>query len=58
MRILEQLLAAGYRPTVWRNVAPPPFLYRGSEVLEVFDPFDFHSPALSPRQGAPPAVHA
>ena len=24
--VLEALLAAGYRPTVWRNVAPPPFL--------------------------------
>ena len=58
LRIVELLLAAGYRPTVWRSVAPPPFLERGSEVLEVFDPFDFYSPTLSPRQGMPPAVQA
>jgi hypothetical protein len=57
-RIVKQLLAAGYRPTVYHNVAPPPFLNRGSEVLEVFDPFNFYSPALSPRQDAPPGVHA
>ena len=54
--ILEALLAAGYRPTVWRNVAPPPFLRCSSRVLEVFDPFDFHPPTLSPRQGVPHTV--
>ena len=31
--------AAGYRPAVWHNVVPPPFLGRGIEVLDVFDPF-------------------
>ena len=41
---MEALLGAGYRPTVYCNVAPPQFLYRGSQVLEVLDPFDFHSP--------------
>lgn len=50
LRVVKTLLAAGYRPTVYRNVAPPPFLGRGSEVVEAFDPFDFHSPDLSPRQ--------
>ena len=49
LRLVEALLAAGYRPTVWRNAAPPEFLQRGSEVLEVFDPFDFHSQQLSQR---------
>ena len=53
-RIIEELLAAGYRPAVWHNVVPPPFLGRGIEVLDVFDPFDFRSPALSPRQGSRP----
>jgi hypothetical protein len=41
LRLVEALLAGGYRPTVWRKVAPPEFLQHGSEVLEVFDPFDF-----------------
>ena len=58
LRVVEALLAAGYRPTVWRNVAPPAFLHRGSQVLEVFDPFDFHSPLLSPRQALLPGAHA
>jgi hypothetical protein len=49
MQVLEALLAAGHRPTVYRNVAPPDFLEHGSQVLEVFDPFDFHSPELSQR---------
>ena len=48
VQILEALLAAGYRPTVWRNVQPPPFIACDSEVLEVFDPFDWHNPPLSP----------
>jgi hypothetical protein len=51
--VLEALLAASYRPTVYRHVAPPPFLGRCSEVLDVFDPFDFHGPDLSPRQARP-----
>ena len=50
LRVVEALLAAGYRPTVYRGVAPPPFLGRGSGVLEVFDPFDFHTPGLGLRQ--------
>jgi hypothetical protein len=58
LHIVEQLLAAGYRPTVWRNVAPPSFLNRGRAVLRVFDPLDVHSPELSPRQGMPSDVHA
>jgi hypothetical protein len=51
LRVLEALLAAGYRPTVWRNVAPPNLMRRSRHcpVLEVFDPFHFHSPNLSPR---------
>ena len=48
--MVEALLAAGYRPTVYRNVAPPAFLeLGGSQVLEAFDPFSFHL-ALSHRQ--------
>ena len=58
LRIVELLLAAGYRPTVWCNVAPPPFINRGREVLQVFDPLDVRKPALSPRQGMPSDVHA
>ena len=50
LQIVEALLAAGCRPTVYRGVAPPRFLGCGSELLEVFDPFDFHSPELPPRQ--------
>ena len=49
LRVVEALLAAGDRPTVYRNVAPPAFLFRGGKVLEVFDPFDFHSQQLSQR---------
>jgi hypothetical protein len=41
LRIVELLLAAGYRPTVWRNVAPPTLPQHGSEVLQAFDPFYF-----------------
>ncbi|KAL4431409.1 hypothetical protein ABPG75_006665 [Micractinium tetrahymenae] len=41
-RMLEMLLAAGYRLTVYHDVAPPAFLGRGSQVLPVFDPLDFH----------------
>jgi hypothetical protein len=48
LQVVEMLLAAGYRPTVWRNAAPPAFLECGSQVLEVFDPFDWHNPPLSP----------
>ena len=46
--VVEALLAAGYQPTVYRNTAPPAFLFRGGQVLEVFDPFDWHNPPLSP----------
>ncbi|KAL4431354.1 hypothetical protein ABPG75_006610 [Micractinium tetrahymenae] len=43
IRVLETLLAAGYRPTVYRDQALPSFLLRGStRVLPAFDPFDFH----------------
>ena len=48
VQILEALLAAGYRPTVWHNVQPPPFVSCDSHLLEVFDPFDWHKPPLSP----------
>ena len=54
LRVVEALLAAGYQPTVYRNTAPPAFLFRGGQVLEVFDPFDFHWHQLSPRQAAQP----
>ena len=54
MRVVEVLAGAGYRPTVDRNVAPPAFLRQPHEVLEVFDPFDFHNPGPSPRQALPP----
>jgi hypothetical protein len=47
--VVEALLAGGYRPTVWRNVAPPQLIRHNGEVLKVFDPFDFHRPELSPR---------
>jgi hypothetical protein len=49
LRVVEALLAAGYRPTVYRNMAPLAFLFRGGQVLEVFDPFDFLWHQLSPR---------
>jgi hypothetical protein len=51
LRMLEALRAAGYRPTLWRQVAPPDFLRlrRQGAVPEVFDPFDFSGPRLSPR---------
>jgi hypothetical protein len=52
LQTVEVLLAAGYRPTVYRGVAPPPSLDLGSEVLEVFYPFDHHGPGLTPRQEA------
>jgi hypothetical protein len=48
--IVEALLAAGYRPTVYRQVEPPYFMQHGSQVLEVYDPFDYYSPDMSPRQ--------
>ena len=45
---VELLLAAGYRPTVWRNMAPPNFrsrlLLSGSPRLELFDPINYHGP--------------
>ena len=47
--VVLELLAAGYRPAVWRHVAPPGFLHRGRNVLDVFDPFDFHSPEVGER---------
>ena len=51
LRMLEALRAAGYPPTVWRQAAPPDFLRlrRQGAVPEVFDPFDFSGPRLSPR---------
>ena len=52
LHLVELLLAAGCRPTVYRHTAPPPFLHRGSEVLEVFDPFDYYCTELSPRCAA------
>lgn len=40
LRILEALLAAGFRPTVYKQVAPPRFLRRaGNAVMEEFDNF-------------------
>ncbi|KAL4431391.1 hypothetical protein ABPG75_006647 [Micractinium tetrahymenae] len=48
-RMLELLLQAGYRPTTYRNVVPPPFLGRGSAVLATLDPFDFHPASLDQR---------
>jgi hypothetical protein len=48
LQIVEVLLAAGYRPTVWRNMAPPNFrsrlLLSGSPRLELFDPINYHGP--------------
>jgi hypothetical protein len=55
MEVVERLLAAGYRPTVWRIVAPPYFLGRTEEVVEVFDPIDHYSQRLSQRCGLPPS---
>jgi hypothetical protein len=52
LQIVEAVRAAGYRPTVYHHVAPPAFLGRGSQVLELFALFDFHLPNLCPRQGA------
>jgi hypothetical protein len=52
LHVVELLLAAGCRPTVYRHTAPPHFLHRGSEVLEVFDPFDYYCTELSPRCAA------
>ena len=51
LRVLEALMSAGYRPTVWHNVMPPDFLRlrSGGRVLEVFDPFHFYGPWLSQR---------
>ncbi|KAL4424048.1 hypothetical protein ABPG75_001349 [Micractinium tetrahymenae] len=49
LRVLELLLEAGHRPTVYRNTAPPPFLNRGSAVLPLFDPFDLYSEHLDKR---------
>jgi hypothetical protein len=53
LRTLEALLAAGYRPTVWHGVAPPPFLLDslppGTAVLQRLDPFDFY-PAGQPSE--------
>ncbi|KAL4458991.1 hypothetical protein ABPG75_013856 [Micractinium tetrahymenae] len=49
LRILEALRAAGYRPTVWRDVVPPKCLRLGEEKVTRLDPFDHYSPDLSPR---------
>ncbi|KAL4431399.1 hypothetical protein ABPG75_006655 [Micractinium tetrahymenae] len=49
MHVLELLLQAGYRPTTYRNVAPPPFMLRGNAVLATFDRFDFHPASLDQR---------
>ncbi|KAL4431353.1 hypothetical protein ABPG75_006609 [Micractinium tetrahymenae] len=52
VRMLELLLAAGYRPTTYRDVAPLPFLGAqgwGSHVLPVFDPYDAHPASLDER---------
>ena len=47
--MLEALVGAGYRPTVYRSVAPPSFINCSGQVAEVLDPFDCHSAGLSPR---------
>ena len=47
--VVLELLAAGYRPAVWRHVAPPGFLHRGRNVVDVFDPFDHHSQWVGER---------
>ena len=44
--MVERLLGAGYRPTVWRNVAPPYFLGQPEELVEVFDPINHYSRRL------------
>ena len=54
LAVLELLTAAGYAPTVWRDVPAPALLpetrHMEGRVLPVFDPFDFYPPHLDPRR--------
>lgn len=54
LRVLEPLVAAGFAPTVWRNVALPNWLAERfglgpGAVLGSLDPFEFFSKAVSDR---------
>lgn len=57
LRIVEALLAAGYRPCTWRNTTMPAFLQPSEpgRVLQVLDPFDLYSPQRSAALGLPTA---
>ena len=49
LRVLEALVAAGYRPTVWHNVPRPAFVGLGGIVADTLDPFCSYGPQPSPR---------
>ena len=52
LKVIEALVAAGYRPTVYRHIAPPQFLKRmigRMQMLDELDPFECHGPDLDPR---------
>ena len=59
LRVIQPLLAAGYRPTVYRHVAPPQFLKRmvgRIQMLDKLDPFDCHGPELDSTRAGLPAI--
>ena len=57
LRIVEALLAAGYRPCAWQHVRMPAFLQptHRERVLPVLDPFLLYDPVESAVSGLPMA---
>ena len=55
LRIVEALLAGGYRPCTWHNITMPAFLQptQRERVLPVLDPFDLYDPLEAAHKDLP-----